>query len=488
MTPVPMLAAAGVPSLVWVTPFVALLLCVALLPLFSATAHWWHSNRSKLLVSLVCAGVVLAHYGTRGFGVHLHGDVTLAAARLLGVTVEADPSGKGYATAAGFHALAGAALNSAWEYLPFIVMLFSLYAIAGGIVLRGRLGATPGALTALLAVGGVLASLIGTTGASVLLIRPLLKALSVRKHKVHTVVFFIFVVSNIGGTMLPIGDPPLFVGFLRGVPFLWTLSLWGPWVFMMGSVLAVFFVWDKLLWRRAKRAGEAGLGADTVGPREGVSLAGLINAVWLVLVVLCVATLAPGSVFPGTSWTVPPLLREGAMLGLVLVSFLTTAKGLRAENCFDWFPIAEVAALFLGIFVALQIPLEILAVRGGELGLTHAWQYFWATGTLSAFLDNAPTYAVFFQTALSSPMPVAGAVETVRLANGDHIRDDLLAAVSMGAVFMGACTYIGNGPNFMVKAIAEEGGVKMPGFFGYMAYAAAVLVPLMVAMTLLFLV
>ncbi|MFM9957712.1 MAG: sodium:proton antiporter [Phycisphaerales bacterium] len=486
LVPIPVIAAAGVPSLIWVAPFVALLLCVALLPLFHRTAHWWHANSSKLLVSIVCAGMVLAHYWTRGFGVHLHGDVTVAAARLLGVGIEAEPSGKGYSTIAGFPALMGAAINSMWEYTPFIVMLFSLYAIAGGIVVRGRLSAAPGAITALMAIGGVLASLVGTTGASVLLIRPLLKALQSRRNKVHTVVFFIFIVSNVGGTMLPIGDPPLFVGFLRGVPFLWTLSLWAPWVFMMGSLLAIYFVWDSMLWKKERREGYDASPIGAALTPEPVSVAGLINAVWLVLVVLCVATLAPGSQFPGTSWVVPPLLREGAMLGLVAVSFLTTAKGLRAENKFDWFPIAEVAALFLGIFVALQVPLEILSVRGGELGLTTAWQYFWATGALSAFLDNAPTYAVFFQTALSAPPPPAG-VEMVTLANGSQIRDDFLAAVSLGAVFMGACTYIGNGPNFMVKAIAEEGGVKMPGFFGYMAYAAAVLVPLFVVLTVVFL-
>lgn len=482
-----MVAAGGVPSVVWVAPFVALLLCVALLPLFKSTAHWWHANSSKLLVSLVCAGVVLGYYAGRGFGVHLHGEVPTAAARAMGLAIEADASGKGFSTGAGMGALVGAALNSAWEYIPFIVMLFSLYAIAGGIVVRGRLGATPAALMVLMGVGGVLASLIGTTGASVLLIRPLLKALEHRRHKVHTVVFFIFIVSNIGGTMLPIGDPPLFVGFLRGVPFLWTLTLWGPWAFMMLALLAVFFVWDTLLWRRERAGADAAAFTLPVerGAHERVGVAGMLNAVWLVLVVLCVATLAPGSEFPGTSWVVPALLREGAMLALVGVSFMTTAKGLRAENKFDWFPIAEVAALFLGIFVALQVPLEILAVRGGELGLTQPWQYFWATGALSAFLDNAPTYAVFFQTALAAP---ADAGNSVTLMDGSLIRDDLLAAVSLGAVFMGACTYIGNGPNFMVKAIAEEGGVKMPGFFGYMGYAAAVLLPLLAAMTLIFLI
>ncbi len=472
------LAAAGVPHLGWNAPFLALLLCVALLPLFHRTHHWWHSNRNKLIVSLLCAAAVLAHYLTRGFGVHLHGDFVVSLMQSLGFNLKQDATGFG--TEAGIAAMVGAALNSAWEYVPFIVMLFSLYTVAGGIVVRGRLSASPMANTLLMGVGGVLASLIGTTGASVLLIRPLLKALSGRTHKVHTVVFFIFIVSNIGGTMLPIGDPPLFVGFLRGVPFLWTLSLWAPWVFTLAALLAIYFIWDSIAIKRERGAAAATAPASA----EPVSVAGLVNVIWLVGVVLAVATLAPGAAFPGTSWQVPALLREGVMLAMVGLSYLTTGKGLRRENRFDFFPIAEVAALFLGIFVCLQVPLEILSARGGELGLTKAWQYFWATGILSAFLDNAPTYAVFFQTALSAPPDPN--VPQVVLKGGAMVRDDLLAAVSLGAVFMGAVTYIGNGPNFMVKAIAEEGGVKMPGFFGYMGYSVGVLVPLFVALTLLF--
>jgi Na+/H+ antiporter NhaD/arsenite permease-like protein len=481
----PMLSAAGVPELGWNAPFLALLLCVAVLPLFHKTSHWWHSNVNKLIVSLVCAASVLVHYWTRDFGVHLHGDFVVSIMRTLGFALSQDPSGFG--TEPGAAAMVGAALNSAWEYVPFMVMLFSLYTIAGGIVVRGRLPATPTANAGLMALGGLLASLIGTTGASVLLIRPLLKALGARTHKVHTVVFFIFIVSNIGGTMLPIGDPPLFVGFLRGVPFLWTLNLWMPWAFMLVSLLVVYLVWDTLLWKRERTGGVATTQAPR-GENDRVSVAGLVNVVWLIAVVLAVATLAPGAAFVGTSWIVPPLVREGVMLAMVVMSYLTTAKGLRAENRFDFFPIAEVAALFLGIFVCLQVPLEILSARGHELGLTSAWQYFWATGILSSFLDNAPTYAVFFQTALGAPPdPNVAQIVLTGGTGGGMIRHDLLAAVSLGSVFMGANTYIGNGPNFMVKAIAEEGGVKMPGFFGYMAYSCAVLVPLFVLLTVVFL-
>lgn len=478
------LAAAGVPTLAWNTPFLVLLLCVALLPLIKHTSHWWHANSSKLMVSIACAVAVLVHYWTRGFGVHLHGDFVVTIMKSLGFTLQQDASG--YTTGPALDAVLGTALNSAWEYTPFMVMLFSLYTIAGGIVVRGKLPASPTANMLLLALGGVLASLIGTTGAAVLLIRPLLKAISGRPHKVHTVVFFIFIVANVGGTMLPIGDPPLFVGFLRGVPFLWTLNLWSEWLFMLLSLLAVYFVWDTIHWKRERAAHTTTAVKIAEAHIERVRVVGTVNVIWLVAVVLAVALLAPGSQFPGTSWTVPPLLREGVMLAMVGLSYLTTAAGLRKENRFDFFPIAEVAALFLGIFVCLQVPLEILAARGDELGLTHAWQYFWATGILSSFLDNAPTYAVFFQTALTAPPDAA--IPMIQLRTGGTMRNDLLTGVSLGAVFMGAVTYIGNGPNFMVKAIAEEAGVKMPGFFGYMAYSCLVLMPLFALMTLIFLI
>lgn len=470
-----MLAAGDVPPLGWVAPFAALLLCVALLPLFKATEHWWHANRNKLLVSIAASVVVMVHYWTRGFGVHLHSDFAADVLGTIGCALHQDPHG--VATGAGLDAVLGAGFNALWEYTPFIVMLFSLYCVAGGIAVAGRLPATPMANTLLLAVGGTLASVIGTTGASILLIRPLLHANNERRHKVHIIVFFIFVVSNIGGTMLPIGDPPLFLGFLRGVPFLWTLELWKAWLLTLALVLGVFFVWDSKLYKA-----EPPFARDTDKP-ERLRILGPINFLWLAGVVLSVALLAPGSRPLGLNWTVPPLVREGVMLSIVGLSFLTTPRGLRHAARFTFFPIAEVAALFIGIFVALQVPLEILAARGGELGLTRPWQFFWVTGVLSSFLDNAPTYAVFFQTALAAPTDPS--IRMITLSGGEVIRHDLLEGVSLGAVFMGAMTYIGNGPNFMVKSIAEERGVKMPGFFGYMGYAAAVLVPTFVLVTVL---
>ncbi len=475
---------AGAPPVWWCAPFVALLLCVALLPLFKATEHWWHSNRNKLLVSLAASAAVLVHYATRDTGVHMHTDFGAGVMQTMGFTLS-DPAtapgqhAHGPLTAPGWAGAAGSLVNALWEYLPFIVMLFSLYCVAGGIAVAGRLPCTPFANAMLLLVGGSLASLIGTTGASILLIRPLLHANYERKHRAHTVVFFIFIVSNIGGTMLPIGDPPLFLGFLRGVPFLWTLELWKPWLFTLCCVLVVYLAWDTLLYRREPPE------ARDVDKPERLRLLGTLNFAWLIGVVLAVALLAPGSVLPGTQWVVPPLLREGAMLVLVGLSFTFTPRGLRHANRFSFFPINEVAALFIGIFIALQVPLEILTERGGELGLSKAWHFFWATGGLSSFLDNAPTYAVFFQTALTSPSDPSARMIT--LLGGESVRHDLLEAVSLGAVFMGANTYIGNGPNFMVKSIAEERGVKMPGFFGYMGMAAAVLVPVFVLLSVLFL-
>lgn len=477
------LAAAGgpTPSLWWLLPFVVLLGCIAILPLIPRAEHWWHANRNKLMVALLCAAAVLIHYWTRSFGTVLHADPVVDLMKGLGFALTEDHGH--YITSPGFGTMVGALGNSLWEYVPFIAMLFALYAIAGGVLIRGDLPARPLTNTMVLAIGGVMASFIGTTGASMLLIRPLLQINSERKRKVHTFVFFIFAVSNIGGCLLPIGDPPLFIGYLKGVPFLWTLHLWQEWAFMLGAILAVYFVWDTREYRKEDPRSLI-LDEET---REPISVRGAINFVWLVLAVLCVALLAPGAPMPGTNFTPPPLMREGALLLIVGLSILTTPRNLRRDSGFTFFPIAEVAALFIGIFVCLQVPLEILSMKGASLGLTRAWHYFWATGILSSALDNAPTYAVFMQVAASSTNPADTAHAIVTLKDGTPIREDLLVAVSLGSVFMGANTYIGNGPNFMVKAIVESHRLKMPSFFGYLGMAIVVLGPLYVLMTLLFL-
>jgi Na+/H+ antiporter NhaD/arsenite permease-like protein len=371
--------------------------------------------------------------------------------------------------------LAGAILS---EYVPFIVLLFALFTISGGIRIEGDLAARPATNTAIIAIGGLLASFVGTTGAAMLLIRPLLNTNRDRVRVRHTVVFFIFVVCNCGGCLLPIGDPPLFLGYLAGVPFLWTAGLWPAWAFVNVALLTIYFLWDSLhAWpsepatirRRAERSG-------------GLTVRGLWpNGPLLVGVVLSVALLDPSKPLPGTEWHAWLYLREAVQLALVGLSLGLGSKLLRRQNRFNYHAIAEVAALFLGIFICMQPALQILAVRGPGLGLDAPWQYFWATGLLSGVLDNAPTYVVFFQTAgaLSAEQ---GLTPTVA-----GVHEPLLVAISLGAVFMGAMTYIGNGPNFMVKAIAETSGVEMPSFFGYMLYSGGVLLPVLVVATLVFL-
>ncbi len=438
------------PSMWSIIPFVGLLLSIAILPLLPATEHWWESNQNRLMVSSCFAAVTLTYY--------------MVAYDAAKVTTLLE------------HAILA-------EYIPFIVLLFSLYVISGGICLKGDLAAHPSTNTAFLAVGALIASFVGTTGASMLLIRPLLQTNSERKHVRHTVIFFIFLVSNIGGCLLPIGDPPLFLGYLKGVEFLWTLSLWMEWAVMCAILLVVYYVWDTLAYRKEAPK-------DIVRDereRTKLSLSGKVNLLWLLGVVLCVALIKPGEEFLGFGFKPFPFMREACMLGFVVLSLKSTRKQIRRDNRFDYHAILEVAALFVGIFICMQAPIEILRASGAALEplLSSPMRFYWATGSLSAFLDNAPTYVVFFETALS--MTPEGAAGTVTLAGGGAILESLLIAISLGAVFMGAMTYIGNGPNFMVKSIAEQAGVRMPSFFGYMVYSCAILIPLFVVVTLIFL-
>ncbi|MHC4128972.1 MAG: sodium:proton antiporter, partial [Planctomycetota bacterium] len=302
----------------------------------------------------------------------------------------------------------------------------------------------------------------------------------------HTVIFFIFLVSNIGGCLLPIGDPPLFLGYLFGVPFFWTLGLWAPWLVCCVILLVIYYVWDSIAYRR-EAPGAIKL---DLTQREPLRLSGAKNILWLLGVVCCVAFVKPGTDFPLLGFKVFPFLRELLMLGFVVVSLATTPAGVRAYNQFNYSAILEVAALFIGIFIAMQVPIAFLNARGAELGVNEPWEFFWATGSLSSFLDNAPTYVVFFETA--KVLPIVPDAATVDLFIGGQavgqITEALLAAISLGAVFMGAMTYIGNGPNFMVKAIAEQSGIPMPSFFGYMfKYSIPILIPVFIAVTLLFL-
>ena len=406
------------PPVYTVAPFVAMLLAIAVCPLW--VTHWWESNRNKGIVAV------------------------LLGLPILGLYLTEHP---------------GALLAMAEEYVSFIILIAGLYVISGGILLRGDLEATPLTNTTFLAFGAVIASFIGTTGASMLLIRPLLQTNRERTRVKHTVIFFIFLVSNIGGMLTPLGDPPLFLGYLQGVPFVWTFRLWAPWLLMVGVLLLAYFVWDTTQYTRESIAA---IRRDRT-QLQPLRVRGVLNGLWLVGVILAVAFLHEPA-------------REAAIIGLVILSLWQTPAEIRRANGFTYYPIVEVAVLFFGIFLTMIPALEILRLRGGELGVREPWQFFWVTGALSSFLDNAPTYLTFL--ALGQGLGLAREVVDV-----PHV---VLTGIAVGAVAMGANTYIGNAPNFMVKSIAEETGVKMPSFFGYMLYSGLVLLPLFVLVTFLF--
>ncbi|MBQ7815403.1 MAG: sodium:proton antiporter [Thermoguttaceae bacterium] len=491
------------PPLWTVAPFVILLLCIAILPLIPATAHWWESNRNRFVVAAVLGAVTLGYYAFLcDFPLDLHWPAH--------ATVAADASPFVKAGTVFVNAIVG-------EYISFVVLLFSLFAISGGIRISGDLKASPKTNAAILAVGALLASFVGTTGAAMLLIRLLLETNKERKFRAHTVVFFIFAVCNCGGCLLPIGDPPLFLGYLRGVAFFWTFALWKEWLFVCGLLIAVYYLLDRFYyWPK-----ETGLSkALDATEQKRLRVYGLFpNLFCLIGVVLAVALLAPSQEFLSlfgvkTGWYPPTFLREVVQLALVAVSFACGSNAIRKANEFNFAAIVEVAAIFFGIFICMQAPMQILNVKGGEVraaasavgekvGMNEAQQLFWMTGSLSSVLDNAPTYVVFFEVARSADeaklaeLKAAGqtdeaekldaALTAGEAASGVRIRELLLVAVSLGAVLMGAMTYIGNGPNFMVKAIAEESGVNMPSFFGYIGWSVCALLPILVAMTLIFL-
>ena len=428
---------------VWtVLPFVALLLCIAVLPL--AAPHWWEHNKNKGIVAAVL-GVPLAAYLAISFGSNGQGEL----------------------------------LHAGKDYVSFICLLGSLYVISGGVFVRGSLDGTPLLNTALLALGAVLASFVGTTGASVLLIRPLLRANQPRQRKAHIVVFFIFVVSNCGGLLTPLGDPPLFIGFLKGVPFLWTMRLWAEWLTVNGLLLFIFNLCDQVVFNREERE-RKGSQLEAVMHHQPFGIDGLLNFAFLGGILATVY--ASGS----QQWRYG--IQESLMAILLIASYLTTSRDIHSKNKFTFGPIIEVAVLFAGIFVTMIPALLILNANGKSLGITQPWQFFWAAGTLSSFLDNAPTYLTFAATAcgIQNIQPEGQYLDEFLKLPAEANAVQILAAISCGAVFMGANTYIGNGPNFMVKAIAEENGVKMPSFFGYMAYSGAILIPIFVLVTFAF--
>jgi Na+/H+ antiporter NhaD/arsenite permease-like protein len=424
-----------------VLPFVGYLLLIATLPLF--LGRLWEPNRNKLFLALVIGAPVIAYLVGRPGGAELLAD-----------------SGR--------------------DYVAFMALLAALFAISGGIYLKGSIAGSPGVNTAFLAVGAVLASLFGTTGASALLIRPLLRANQGRSRVTHLVVFFIFIVANAGGLLTPLGDPPLFLGFLRGVPFTWTLRLAGPWLLVNGVLVGVFYLLDRRLARHSA--------PPSIGPAQPLRLEGGLNVVWLLGVLLTV--FAIGSV--GATVLPNPHLRSLVqtllMAGLAALSLATTPRWIHEANRFSWAPMVEVAVVFVGIFVTMVPALSFLEERGASLGITRPWQFFWASGALSSVLDNAPTYLTFASLANGVADGGRGLLSASHLgalaAHPSGAR--LLAAVSCGSVLMGANTYIGNGPNFMVKAIAEQHHVRMPSFFGYTLWSGAILLPLFLVVGLVF--
>lgn len=421
-------------------PFVVMLLTIAVAPLVAE--HWWEKNRNKLIFTLLVSiptAIFLVCVG-------------------LGHNVQ--------------HQLL-------FDYIPFIMLLLALFVVTGGINIRGDIAATPTVNTLLLFGGWMLASFMGTTGAAMLMIRPLLQINQQRKHRVHTVLFFIALVANCGGLLTPLGDPPLFLLYLRGASFEWFFELLPQWIFVGFMLLAIYAIVDKWLYKQEpiehlKRDAQE---------QEPINVTGSINFIWLAAVIACVIFLN-ASYIPAMADHHAPLylkfLREIALLVIILLSLKTTDRKVREANHFSWEPIAEVAILFVGIFTTMTPALLYLNAHAPSLGLSEPWQFYYSTGILSSFLDNAPT-AVAFHT-VASGLPV---VEGATYVAG--IPEVLLKVISLGAVFFGAMTYIGNGPNFMVKAIAEQEGVEMPSFFGYMVkFSLVVLLPVYVLTQLIF--
>lgn len=436
-------------SPLWGIPFAGLLLSIALMPLL--LPRFWHHHFGKVSAAWTLTFFVpfALSFGPSVAGVSL------------------------------VHALLA-------EYIPFIILLTALFTVAGGIFIRGNLHGSPGLNAGLLLIGAVLASFMGTTGASMLMIRPLIRANDNRKHAAHIVVFFIFIVSNAGGSLTPLGDPPLFLGFLKGVDFFWTVKhIFPETLFLIGSLLLIFYLLDSWFYRRE--------GVQPVDPTPDSQRLGFDGAFnFLLLAAVAGLVLLSGFwkspvVFDvyGTEVGLPGLVRDAGLIAITLLSLKMTAVKVHEDNQFSWGPMAEVAKLFAGIFLTI-IPVIAMLKAGssGPFGAVVAAvtrpdgqpdpaMYFWASGILSSFLDNAPTYLVFFNTAGGDAQVLMTTLAPT------------LAAISAGAVFMGANTYIGNAPNLMVKAIAEDRGVKMPSFFGYMAWSGAVLIPLFVLMTLI---
>lgn len=437
-------------------PFGIMLLAIAIGPIIAPEK--WESNLNKLIVSAIL-GVPVAIY------------------MIVNGAAVIDPSGLTMATS-----LVDTVF---FDYVPFIILLLALFVITGGIHLSGDIKAKPIVNTLFLAIGFFLASLMGTTGAAMLLIRPVLATNAQREHKMHTVLFFIALVANCGGLMTPLGDPPLFMLFLRGASFTWFASMWAPWLFTGAILLLLYFLADTYYYRKEEWTA---LSADS-REAKSLQLTGKVNFIWLAGVVASVAFLNAGTILAMGEENAPlymKYLREIAMLVLMVLSLVTTPRKVRYDdNKYTWAPILEVAALFIGIFVTMAPALIFLKQNAASLGLTHIWQYYYSTGLLSSFLDNTPTAVAFHSMATGLSPDIMASMDANMVAG---IPEVLLKAICIGAVFFGSMTYIGNGPNFMVKAIAEENNIDMPSFFGYMIkFSLIVLLPVYVIVQLIFL-
>ncbi|MFV0517091.1 MAG: sodium:proton antiporter [Aminipila sp.] len=440
-------------------PFFGMLVSIAVFPLVNP--HWWEHNMLK--VSIFWSLVFLIPFGIcYGMGMLTYQVVEIVVL----------------------------------DYLPFIVLLFGLFVSAGGIVLKGTLIGTTKTNVILLLIGTLLASWVGTTGAAMLMIRPIIRANAWRERKAHIVVFFIFMVANIGGCLTPVGDPPLFLGFLRGVPFFWTMKLLPLMIINILILTIIFITIDKTLYKKELALGRSPKKLQGNSAKVPLRIEGAHNFIFILMIVGAVVLngLLPqfsffanqttgqlngipvmGVIFPYNS-----IIQMGIILWAASLSIKTTKKAIRQANSFTYAPIEEVAKLFIGIFLTMIPALAILKANGGSLGLNTPAQFFWITGILSSFLDNAPTYLVFLTTAGAMGV-TEGIVTTI-----GTVGFKTLMAISAGAVFMGANTYIGNAPNFMVKSIAEENKIKMPSFFGYICWSVTILIPIFILDTVLF--
>jgi len=445
-------------ALWWVIPFAGILLSIALFPLIAP--HFWHHHFPKISAAwaLLFAVPFVIIYGGHGWHEIFH-------IYLL-------------------------------DYIPFIILLWGLFTISGGILVKGTLKGTPQVNLLIILIGTLIASWIGTTGAAMVMIRPLLRANEHRKYKVHLVVFFIFLVANIGGSLTPLGDPPLFLGFLHGVSFFWTLNLLPQMLTVVAILLVVLYLVDSFYYRKETNLPE------NDGEKEPLKIEGSFNFLLLFGVIIGVifsGTVQLGHVeFLGVHMTIQNIVRDFWIIFMGLLSMRLTKKAIREGNDFNWFPILEVAYLFAGIFMTIIPALAILqagekgAFAGLIMAVKESWHYFWVTGILSSFLDNAPTYLTFFNSALGKLGLTEEQIRAAFMAGDVATRFpefiEYLRAISLGAVFMGANTYIGNAPNFMVKSIAEESGITMPSFFGYMIkYSVPILIPTFIIVTLIFL-